>query len=48
MSLKIERYTKDKIPDVLDFDNRLREEEGCDNGKSEIDDYRKQVQVRVL
>ena len=27
MDLKIERYTKDKIPDVLDFENRLREEE---------------------
>lgn len=27
MDLVIERYTKDKIPDVLDFESRLREEE---------------------
>lgn len=27
MDLVIERYTKDKIPDVLDFERRLREEE---------------------
>lgn len=27
MDLTIERYTKDRIPDVLDFENRLREEE---------------------
>lgn len=27
MGLKIVRYTKDKIPDVLDFEKRLREEE---------------------
>ncbi|MCM1054736.1 MAG: GNAT family N-acetyltransferase [Bacteroides sp.] len=27
MNLKIEVYTKDKIPDVLDFEKRLREEE---------------------
>ena len=27
MNLIIKRYTKDKIPDVLDFENRLREEE---------------------
>ena len=27
MELVIERYTKDKIPDVLDFERRLREEE---------------------
>lgn len=27
MNLEIRRYTKDKIPDVLDFENRLREEE---------------------
>ena len=27
MNLEIKRYTKDKIPDVLDFENRLREEE---------------------
>lgn len=27
MNLDIRRYTKDKIPDVLDFENRLREEE---------------------
>ena len=27
MNLKIKRYTKDRIPDVLDFENRLREEE---------------------
>lgn len=27
MNLKIKRYTKDKIPDVLDFEKRLREEE---------------------
>ena len=27
MDLEIKRYTKDKIPDVLDFENRLREEE---------------------
>lgn len=27
MNLEIKIYTKDKIPDVLDFENRLREEE---------------------
>ena len=27
MDLKVKRYTKDKIPDVVDFENRLREEE---------------------
>ncbi|MCM1299230.1 MAG: GNAT family N-acetyltransferase [Firmicutes bacterium] len=27
MNLKIEIYTKDKIPDVLDYEKRLREEE---------------------
>ena len=27
MNLEIKRYTKDKIPDVVDFENRLREEE---------------------
>ena len=27
MDLKIKQYTKDKIPDVVDFENRLREEE---------------------
>ena len=27
MNLKIERYTKDKLPDVLNFESRLREEE---------------------
>ena len=27
MSLEIKKYTKDKIPDVLDFERRLREEE---------------------
>lgn len=27
MNLVIERYSKDKIPDVLDFESRLREEE---------------------
>lgn len=27
MNLEVERYTKDKIPDVLDFETRLREEE---------------------
>ena len=27
MDLKIKRYTKDRIPDVLDFEKRLREEE---------------------
>lgn len=27
MNLAVKRYTKDKIPDVLDFENRLREEE---------------------
>ena len=27
MNLDVKRYTKDKIPDVLDFENRLREEE---------------------
>ncbi|MBD5530854.1 MAG: GNAT family N-acetyltransferase [Lachnospiraceae bacterium] len=27
MNLKVVRYTKDKIPDVLDFERRLREEE---------------------
>ena len=27
MNLAVKKYTKDKIPDVLDFENRLREEE---------------------
>ena len=27
MDLEINRYTKDRIPDVLDFENRLRDEE---------------------
>lgn len=36
MNLKIERYTKDRIPDVLDFERRLREEE--DFWGWEIDD----------
>ena len=27
MNLEIERYTKDKIPDVVDFEHRLRDEE---------------------
>ena len=27
MSIRIERYTKERIPDVLDFEKRLREEE---------------------
>ena len=27
MNLEIKRYTKDKIPDVVDFENRLRQEE---------------------
>lgn len=27
MNLEIKKYTKDKIPDVLDFESRLREEE---------------------
>lgn len=27
MNLQIKRYTKDKIPDVLNFEKRLREEE---------------------
>ena len=27
MNLEIKRYTKDKIPDVIDFENRVREEE---------------------
>lgn len=27
MNLTIKRYSKDKIPDVVDFENRLREEE---------------------
>lgn len=27
MNLKVVRYTKDKIPDVLEFERRLREEE---------------------
>lgn len=27
MSLTVKRYTKDRIPDVVDFENRLREEE---------------------
>ena len=27
MDVKIERYTKDRIPDALDFEKRLREEE---------------------
>lgn len=34
--MKIERYTKDRIPDVLDFERRLREEE--DFWGWEIDD----------
>ena len=36
MNLKIERYTKDRIRDVLDFERRLREEE--DFWGWEIDD----------
>ena len=36
MNLKIQRYTKDKIPDVVDFEKRLREEE--DFWGWEIDD----------
>ena len=36
MNLKIELYTKDKIPDVVDFEKRLREEE--DFWGWEIDD----------
>ena len=36
MNFKIERYTKDKIPDVVDFEKRLREEE--DFWGWEIDD----------
>lgn len=35
MKLEIQTYTKDKIPDVLDFERRLREEE--DNWGWEID-----------
>ena len=27
MNLEVKRYAKDKIPDVLEFENRLREEE---------------------
>ena len=27
MNLEIKRYTKDRIPDVVDFENRLRQEE---------------------
>ena len=27
MNLEIKRYTKDKISDVVDFENRLRDEE---------------------
>ena len=27
MNLEVKQYTKDRIPDVLDFENRLREEE---------------------
>ena len=27
MSLEVKRYTKDRIPDVVDFEKRLREEE---------------------
>ena len=27
MELKIQTYTKDRIPDVLDFERRLRKEE---------------------
>ena len=27
MNLAVKRYTKDRIPDILDFENRLREEE---------------------
>ena len=29
MDLEIKRYTKDKIPDVVDFEHRLRDEENC-------------------
>ena len=36
MNLKIQRYTKDRIPDVIDFEKRLREEE--DFWGWEIDD----------
>lgn len=36
MNIKIERYTKDKIPDVVNFEKRLREEE--DFWGWEIDD----------
>ena len=36
MNLKIERYIKDRIPDVLDFERRLRDEE--DFWGWEIDD----------
>ena len=36
MGLEIKRYTKDRIPDVLDFEKRLREEE--DFWGWEIDD----------
>ena len=43
MNLTIKPYTKDKIPDVVDFENRLREEE--DFWGWEIDDaYVKSVE----
>ena len=29
MNLEIKKYTKESIPDVLDFEKRLREEENC-------------------
>lgn len=43
MDLEIKRYTKDRIPDVLDFEKRLREEES--DWGWEIDDaYVKSVE----
>ena len=43
MNLTIKPYTKDKIPDVVDFENRLREEEDF-WGWNIDDDYVKSVE----
>ena len=43
MNLTIKPYTKDKIPDVVDFENRLREEEDFWGWKID-DDYIKSVE----
>lgn len=34
MELEIQAYTKDRIPDVLDFERRLRKEEEDRDGRS--------------